>query len=397
MSLTKDGFYKQIDGTIGDNTYLLLAGGGHIKNGNANGNVPLNNGVKNTNLYADILDGYHASDLLQSVTLGKISSSNNTLTQENTYIKVGGTELGTGSSTATIINSLSISQLSSDNTTNLTAGITINGKASEDKTLTNLIARQLSQSSISSSLSNFTDGYNLIYTAKGGGNGLSDKPTGVDAFGILSFKTADGWYGQLLMSSNESTGIYWRTATSLSGGWKKLLDSTNYTDYVYSKSSADNRYVLKSGDTMTGALKIDATPSQSDPPLQLCYSTSFSASDSTIGLMKFGHPTEHDAYLGIAPSSRTYFGKDAYFFHISYSKEFDWMSSGFEKLMALEASSGNLWVSGNLGVGVDPSYKLDVNGNVRIRGNNEYIGTGSGSQCHIQYDNTNKCLNFIFD
>ena len=29
MSLTKDGFYKQIGGAIGNNNYVLLAGGGH--------------------------------------------------------------------------------------------------------------------------------------------------------------------------------------------------------------------------------------------------------------------------------------------------------------------------------------------------------------------------------
>ena len=45
-------------------------------------------------------------------------------------------------------------------------------------------------------------------------------------------QTASGWYGQLLMSSNTSTGLYWRTATSLNGGWKKILDSSNYTAYV---------------------------------------------------------------------------------------------------------------------------------------------------------------------
>nr|DAV51713.1 MAG TPA: tail protein [Bacteriophage sp.] len=34
------------------------------------------------------------------------------------------------------------------------------------------------------------------------------------------------------MSSNTSTGLYWRIATTLSGGWKKILDSSNYTAYI---------------------------------------------------------------------------------------------------------------------------------------------------------------------
>ena len=46
----------------------------------------------------------------------------------------------------------------------------------------------------------------------------------------LSFKTASGWYGQLLVSSNTASGVYWRTATSLSGGWNRLLDTTDIKD-----------------------------------------------------------------------------------------------------------------------------------------------------------------------
>ena len=85
-------------------------------------------------------------------------------------------------------------------------------------------AERLKQTELTSALNTFTNSTDLIYTAKGGSNNLGDKPTGVDAFGLLSFKTASGWYGQLLMSSNTAPGLYWRTATSLSGGWNKLAN-----------------------------------------------------------------------------------------------------------------------------------------------------------------------------
>lgn len=88
------------------------------------------------------------------------------------------------------------------------------------------------------SLSNFKDDQNLIYTYYGGDNSISDKPTSVDAFGVMSFKTADSWYGQLLMSSNTATGLYWRTAASLNGNWRKILDSSNYTDYTVTKTGS---------------------------------------------------------------------------------------------------------------------------------------------------------------
>lgn len=103
-----------------------------------------------------------------------------------------------------------------------TWGISITGNAAT--------ANRIISHSISDTLANkTTPGY--LYHA-GGDNSVKDKPSGVDAFGVFTMQTASGWYGQLLMSSNTSTGLYWRTATSLNGGWKKILDSSNYTAYV---------------------------------------------------------------------------------------------------------------------------------------------------------------------
>lgn len=103
-----------------------------------------------------------------------------------------------------------------------TWGISITGNAAT--------ANRIISHSISDTLANkTTPGY--LYHA-GGSNSVKDKPSGVDAFGVFTMQTASEWYGQLLMSSNTSTGLYWRTATSLNGGWKKILDSSNYTAYV---------------------------------------------------------------------------------------------------------------------------------------------------------------------
>lgn len=103
-----------------------------------------------------------------------------------------------------------------------TLGVSITGNAAT--------ANRIISHSISDTLANkTTPGY--LYHA-GGSNSVKDKPSGVDAFGVFTMQTASEWYGQLLMSSNTSTGLYWRTATSLNGGWKKILDSSNYTAYV---------------------------------------------------------------------------------------------------------------------------------------------------------------------
>ena len=103
-----------------------------------------------------------------------------------------------------------------------TLGVSITGNAAT--------ANRILSHTISDTLANkTTPGY--LYHA-GDSNSVADKPSGVDAFGVFTMQTASGWYGQILMSSNTSTGLYWRTATTLSGGWKKILDSSNYTAYI---------------------------------------------------------------------------------------------------------------------------------------------------------------------
>ncbi len=98
----------------------------------------------------------------------------------------------------------------------------------------------------------------------GGGNTVADKPTGVDAFGMLSLRTADGWQGQLLMASDTATGLYWRTAMTLNGGWRTVLDSVNYTtvlDSVYFKTASLKTLTIQKNGINVGTFKpnSDAT------------------------------------------------------------------------------------------------------------------------------------------
>jgi len=60
------------------------------------------------------------------------------------------------------------------------------------------------------------------------------------------------------MAFNNS-GAALRTAASDSSwnSWYYILTSGNYSNYVYSKTDSDNRYVNVTGDTMTGALYLD--------------------------------------------------------------------------------------------------------------------------------------------
>lgn len=84
---------------------------------------------------------------------------------------------------------------------------------------------------VCSSLDKNSDIFGVEYA--GGSNSVATKPSGVDAFGVIRLRTAEGWYGQIMMSANTAPGIYYRNANGLSSsvGWKKLLDSSNFNSY----------------------------------------------------------------------------------------------------------------------------------------------------------------------
>lgn len=89
----------------------------------------------------------------------------------------------------------------------------------------------------SQSLADYKTSGHLYYA--GGNNTVSDKPSGVDAFGMFTMQTASGWQGQILMASNTATSLYWRTANNnFNGGWRKILDSSNYGEYAPTKTGS---------------------------------------------------------------------------------------------------------------------------------------------------------------
>ena len=54
-------------------------------------------------------------------------------------------------------------------------------------------------------------------------------------------------------------------------------------------------------------------------------------------------------------------------------------------------------VNSSSSLNFNPSTGLLTTTDIRVSGNDVYVGSASGSQCHQQYDSTNKCLKFIFD
>lgn len=187
----------------------------------------------------------------------------------------------------------------------------------------------------SQSLAAYNTSGHLYYA--GGGNTVSDKPSGVDAFGMFTMQTASGWQGQILMASNTATSLYWRTANNnFNGGWRKILDSSNYGEYAYSKTDADGRFVNLSGDTMTGTLKV--------PELRFTNGTA-------IWFDQFGNVT----FGSTSSSNWWYIG-----------------SSSNSPSIAVNFGTGNV----GIGKTASTTYKLEVNGDVHA---NSFTGSLNGN------------------
>lgn len=187
----------------------------------------------------------------------------------------------------------------------------------------------------SQSLADYKTSGHLYYA--GGSNTVSDKPSGVDAFGMFTMQTASGWQGQILMASNTATSLYWRTANNnFNGGWRKILDSSNYGEYAYSKTDADGRFVNLSGDTMTGALKV--------PELRF-------TNGSAIWFDQYGNVT----FGSTSSSNWWYIG-----------------SSSNSPSIAVNFGTGNV----GIGQSASTTYKLAVNGDVHA---NSFTGSLNGN------------------
>lgn len=119
-----------------------------------------------------------------------------------------------------------------------------------------LIVNAANEESFNSAYHNFQ----VLYA--GGGNGITGRPTGVDAFGLIKLRAAYGWSGQMLLANGGSLYIRSSEDAQMTNtlAWKTILDSSNYSGILdsryYTESESDNRFVNITGDTMSGTLTI---------------------------------------------------------------------------------------------------------------------------------------------
>ena len=96
----------------------------------------------------------------------------------------------------------------------------------------------------------------------GGGNSCAHKPTDVDAFGLEVGRSAEGWFYQVLTSSNASTSRGRRFMRTYSGtawdGWTKVAITSDIpTNYV----TTDTTQTISGAKTFTSDVVVDkATP-----------------------------------------------------------------------------------------------------------------------------------------
>lgn len=127
---------------------------------------------------------------------------------------------------------------------------------------------------------------------------------------------------------------------------KSLIDGKSNSGHTH-----DDRYLKLTGGTISGRLLVNSdSNSYTTPSIAINYYDSYTVNDYSITQIKMGNP-KYDMYLGLSPAVKGRYGKIGYFMHADTDCEFLWGTSGWIKRMALECSSGNLWVSGSITAG----------------------------------------------
>lgn len=159
--------------------------------------------------------------------------------------------------------------------------------------------------------------------------------------------------GATFLTSHQSLADYAKkteipTTLPANGGNADTVDGYHASYFASADHNHDNQYLKLTGGTISGRLLVNSNSnSYTTPSIAINYYDSYSVNDYSITQIKMGNP-KYDMFLGLSPAVKGHYGKIGYFMHTCTDCEFLWATSGWTKRMALECSSGNLWVSGSI-------------------------------------------------
>ena len=83
-------------------------------------------------------------------------------------------------------------------------------------------------------LNNYKTLSKVLFYYGGGSNTVSNKPSGINQFGVFTYNTAAGHVTQELSANNRKWIRFWNNSTWSS--WQKFVTDSNYTDYTVTKT-----------------------------------------------------------------------------------------------------------------------------------------------------------------
>ena len=137
----------------------------------------------------------------------------------------------------------------------------------------------------------------------GGNNTVVNKPSGVDAFGLLVEKTAGGFFAQTLISANQMNGkIFFRQISSGTAwtAWSNFYTTTykpTPAEIGAATASHTHPYLLLSGGTMTGPITLSGNPTANLHAATKQYVDSKIASSSSGDMLKSVYDTDEDGVV----------------------------------------------------------------------------------------------------